>query len=119
MMKTLILEFDSNTKNRWSIFKVTNKSPNQKSKKRSYYFVTSQYEDPEEAKTRIRAMLKSKTIRGGAKQIAGDMAHDKDYEHHFTVKKIAKGLSRERAEEIRNRLKGKTPRKMMYNKPRS
>ena len=118
MTKTLLLEFDTKTSNRWSIFKVTNKSPDQKSKKRSYYFVTSQYEDPEEAKTRIRAMLKSKTIRGGAKQIAGDMAHDDDYEKHFIVKKIAKGLSRERAEEIRNKLKGKTPRKMMYNKPR-
>lgn len=104
-------------KGTYSIFKVTNNQPG--AKRKSYYFVTGVYTDPEDVKTRIRGIAKSKTIRGGAKAIAGDMARDgEDYEDDFTVTKISSGLSKERAEELRAKLKDKTPRQKTYNKPR-
>ena len=112
-------EFTGKGNKGWSIFKITNTNPKEKkSKKRTYYFVTSQFTEEHDVMTRVRAMLKSSTTRGGIKAIAGDMAKDADYEDHFAVKRIAKGLSRERAEELRNKLKGKTPKKLIYNKPR-
>lgn len=102
----------------YNVFRITNEKTGGKKKKR-YYFVTGVYDDPEDVKTRIRGIAKSKTIRGGAKAVASDMARDgEDYEDHFKVVRIAKGLSKERAEALRNRLKEKTPRQKTYNKPR-
>lgn len=102
----------------YNVFKITNNKPGKKKKR--YYFVTGVYNDPEDVKTRIRGIAKSKTIRGGAKAIAGDMARDgDDYEDDFSVVTVAKGLSKERAERLRNRLKDKTPRQKTYNKPRT
>lgn len=102
----------------YRIFKVTNEKPGVKQKK-SYYFVTGVYSDPEDVKTRIRGIAKSKAVRGGAKQVAGDMAKDgDDYDDHFKVKLVAKGLSKTNALEMRNRLKDKAAPKKMYNKPR-
>ena len=102
----------------YNVFRITNEKTGKKKKR--YYFVTGVYDDPEDVKTRIRGIAKSKTIRGGAKAIAGDMARDgEDYEDDFTVTRIAKGLSKERAERLRNRLKEKTPRQKTYNKPRT
>jgi len=115
---TPIEEFVSQKSKGWSIFKITNLNPKQKGKKRSYYFVTSQFTEEEDVRTRVRAMLKSSTVRGGIKTIASDMAHDQAYENHFGVRRVAKGLSRERAMELREKLKGRTPKKMIYNKPR-
>jgi len=112
-------DFAARNREGWSIYKITNMNPKDKrSRKRSYYFVTSQFDNEEDVMTRVRAMLKSKTTRGGIKAIAGDMARDEDYDKHFTVKKIAKDLSRERAEELRTKYKGNTPKKLIYNKPR-
>jgi hypothetical protein len=102
----------------YNVFRITNNKSGKKKKR--YYFVTGVYDDPEDVKTRIRGIAKSKTIRGGAKAIAGDMARDgEDYDDHFTVTSVAKGLSKERAEELRARLKDKTPRQKTYNKPRA
>lgn len=102
----------------YSIFKITNKNPGNKDEKK-YYFVTGVYDDPEKVRTRLRGIAKSKAVRGGAKLVAGDMAKDgEDYEDHFEVKRVAKGLSKTRALELRNKLKGKTPPKKIYNKPR-
>jgi hypothetical protein len=41
-----------------------------------------------------------------------------DYEQNFHVTLVAKGLSKQRALELRNKLKSKTPPKKVYNKPR-
>ena len=112
-------DFAARNRQGWSIYKITNMNPkDKKSRKRSYYFVTSQFDNEEDVMTRVRAMLKSKTTRGGIKAIAGDMARDSKYEQHFRVKKVAKGLSRDTAEKMRSKLKGKTPKKLIYNKPR-
>lgn len=101
----------------YNVFKITNQKAGKKKKR--YYFVTGVYDDPEDVKTRIRGIAKSKTIRGGAKAIASDMARDGDgYEDDFTVSKIASGLSKERAEAMRAKLKDRTPRQKTYNKPR-
>lgn len=101
----------------YNVFKVTNEKPG--AKKKRYYFVTGVYDDPEKVKTRIRGIAKSKAVRGGAKDIARDMARDgEDYEDHFEVKLVSKGLSKKKAMELRNRLKEKTPPKKIYNEPR-
>jgi hypothetical protein len=103
----------------YNIFKITNEKVGGKKKKR-YYFVTGVYDDPDDVRTRIRGIAKSKYVRGGAKAIAGDMAKDgEDYDDHFKVTRIAKGLSKTKALEMRNRLKDKTPRQKTYNKPRA
>ena len=104
-------------KGTYNVFKITNRKGSEKQRKR-YYFVTGVYDDPEDVRTRIRGIAKSKTTRGGAKGLSKDMAKDGDYEDHFTVTRIAKGLSKERANELRNRLKDRTPRQKTYNKPR-
>lgn len=106
------------TKGTYSIFKITNNRPGVKEKKR-YYFVTGVYDDPDKVLTRIRGIAKSKAVRGGAADIAGDMANDgEDYDSHFSVKRIAKGMSKQDALKMRNRLKEKTPPKKQYNEPR-
>jgi hypothetical protein len=120
-MKDTINEFNGGSSAKqggWSIFKITNHVPNQKKEKKSYYFVTSQYDDEESVRSRVRAMIKSRTVRGGIKQIAKDMRKDSDYDRHFSVKRLAKGLSKERAMEMRQSLKSKKGKKMIYNKPR-
>jgi hypothetical protein len=105
-------------KGTYNVFKITNRKGSEKQRKR-YYFVTGVYDDPEDVRTRIRGIAKSKTTRGGAKGLSKDMAKDgEDYEDHFTVTRIAKGLSKERANALRARLKEKTPRQKIYNKPR-
>ena len=102
----------------YSVFKITNQKGSEKQRKR-YYFVTGVYEDPEDVRTRIRGIARSKTTRGGAKGLSGDMARDgEDYDDNFTVTRIAKGLSKEKANELRARLKDRTPRQKIYNKPR-
>ena len=90
----------------------------EKQRKR-YYFVTGVYDDPEDVRTRIRGIAKSKTTRGGIKGLSKDMAKDgEDYVDDFSVTRIAKGLSKERANAMRSRLKDRTPKQKIYNKPR-
>lgn len=104
---------------KWSVFKITNSNPSQKNKKKSYYYISSIQKTPEDALTRVRAMIKSKTVRGGAKDIAKDLTKDgDDYHDNFRVKKIAKGLSRARAEELRSKLKSKSRTNLVYNTPK-
>jgi hypothetical protein len=104
------------TSGKYSVFKITNKK---ESRKKRYYFVTGVYTDPDDVRTRIRGIAKSKAVRGGAHDIARDMARDgEDYDKHFTVELVKKGLSKKAAYELRNRLKEKTPPKITYNEPR-
>lgn len=104
-------------KGTYSIFKITNTQPGQKRK--SYYFVTGVYTDPEDVKTRIRGIAKSDAVRGGAKLVSKAMAAaGDDYEEDFTVKRIAKGMGKTEALELRNKLKDKIAPKKVYNKPR-
>lgn len=104
-------------KGTYSIFKITDNRPG--AKKRSYYFVTGVYTDPEDVRTRLRGIAKSKAVRGGAASVAKAMASDgEDYEDHFTVKRVAKGMGKTEALELRNKLKEKIAPKKIYNKPR-
>jgi hypothetical protein len=100
----------------YSVFKVKNENPKGKNKDKIFYHVTKRFDNEEGVKTVVRAMLKSKTIRGGAKSIAGDMAKDSDYKDDFSVTKIASGLSKEAAYDLRDRLKHKAKKKYLYNK---
>ena len=104
-------------KGTYSIFKITDNRPGVK--KKSYYFVTGVYTDPEDVRTRLRGIAKSKAVRGGAATVAKAMASDgEDYEDHFRVKRIAKGMGKTQALEMRNRLKEKIAPKKVYNEPR-
>lgn len=104
-------------KGTYSIFKITNNLPG--TKKKSYYFVTGVYTDPEDVKTRIRGIAKSKAVRGGAATVSKAMAAaGDDYEEDFKVMRIAKGMDKTRALELRNKLKDKVSPKKIYNKPR-
>lgn len=110
-------DFEKN-RSSYNIFKIVNNKPGDKEKKK-YFFVTGVYDDPDKVKTRLRGIAKSKAVRGGAKLVSGDMAKDgDDYDRHFDVSLVAKGLSKTRALELRNKLKTKTPPKKVYNKPR-
>ena len=53
----------------------------------------------------IRTYVNSKSVGGGAKELAKDIKGAwKDYDEHFTVKAMGKGMSREAAERRRAQL---------------
>ena len=50
----------------------------------------------------IRTYVNSKSVGGGAKELAQDIqGAGKDYDEHFTVKAMGKGMSKESAERRR------------------
>ena len=66
--------------------------------------VTSTY-TKENVLSGVRSYVDSKSVKGGAKAIATDIAGaGKDYHEHFTVKELGKGMSKEAAEKRRAEL---------------
>ena len=105
----------------WTVWKITNHRHKKgaHASDRIYYFCSGQFKDPHDALTRVRAMVHSRTIRGGAKRAASDMEADPDYGSHFSIKAVARGLTKEKALELRSRLKSqRSLAKKIYNKPR-
>lgn len=103
----------------YSVFKVKNNNKSGANKDKIFYHVTKRFDNVEDVKTVVRGLLKSKTVRGGVKDVAKDMAKDNDYEKDFEVTKVAGGLSKEAAFDLRDRLKSKTKKKAIYNKSKS
>ena len=69
--------------------------------------VTSTY-TKENVLSGVRSYIDSKSVKGGAKAIATDIAKSgKDYHEHFTVKELGKGMSKEAAEKRRTELVSK------------
>lgn len=104
-------------KSNYNVYRVTNTTPGSHKNKR--YYIISTVSDSDKLKTIIRGMSQSSTARGGIKDMAKDMKKvGDDYRQSFDVKTLVKGTTKERATEIRNSLKSKTPPTKTYNEPR-
>lgn len=80
----------------YSVFEITNTKNGRK-----HFMVSSSYTE-ETILSGIRTYVDSKTVGGGAKALAQDIKNSgKDYDEHFTVKAVGKGMSREAAERRR------------------
>lgn len=83
----------------YSVIEITNTKNGRK-----HVMVTSRY-TPETILSGIRTYAKSKTVGGGAKELAKDIQNSgKDYDEHFKVKEMGSGMSREAAEKRRAEL---------------
>lgn len=83
----------------YSVFEITNTKNGKK-----HFLVSSTY-TTENVLSGIRSYIDSKSVKGGAKEIARDIANSgKDYHEHFTVKEQGTGLSKEAAEKRRSDL---------------
>ncbi len=83
----------------YSVIEITNTKNGKK-----HVMVTSRY-TPDTILSGIKTYAKSKTVGGGAKELAQDINDSgKDYHEHFKVKAMGSGLSREAAEKRRAEL---------------
>ena len=80
----------------YSVFEITNTKNGRK-----HFMVSSTYTE-ENILSGIRTYVNSKSVGGGAKELAKDIkGAGKDYDEHFTVKAMGKGMSKESAEKRR------------------
>ena len=83
----------------YSVFEITNAKTGRK-----HYMVSSVY-TVDNILSGIRTYVKSKTVGGGAKDLAQDIKNSgKDYDEDFSVKEVGKGMSKEAAEKRRAEL---------------
>jgi len=83
----------------YSVFEITNNKTGRK-----HYMVSSVY-TVNNVLSGIRTYVNSKTVGGGAKDLAQDIKNTgKDYDEDFSVKEAGKGMSREAAERRRAEL---------------
>jgi hypothetical protein len=83
----------------YSVFEITNTKNGRK-----HFMVSSSYTETT-ILSGIRTYTSSKTVGGGAKALAQDIDNaGKDYDEHFTVKVVGKGMSKEAAEKRRAEL---------------
>ena len=83
----------------YSVFEITNGKTGRK-----HYMVSSVY-TVDNILSGIRTYVKSKTVGGGAKDLAQDIKNSgKDYDDDFSVKEVGKGMSKEAAEKRRAEL---------------
>jgi hypothetical protein len=83
------------------------------------YYMISPYEEEGGIVARIRDKVKSKSARGGIKDIAKKMDDlGADYESQFRLKAVSGWVSRDRAVELRNKLSKNAVAKSgkIYNK---
>ena len=85
------------------VFEITNTKNGRK-----HFIVSSRYNE-DNILSGIKTYTKSKTVNGGAKELAQDIqASGKDYHEHFKVKQMGSGLSKEAAEKRRAELVNKS-----------
>ena len=83
----------------YSVFEITNDKTGRK-----HYMVSSVY-TVENILSGIRTYVNSKTVGGGAKELASDIKNSgKNYDDDFKVKQVGKGMSRDAAEKRRAEL---------------
>lgn len=105
-------------KDRYDVYRIVNNLPGAKKGKK--YYMISNLETEEKVMSRIRGMLTSKTATGGIKTMAKDMnSAGDDYKEDFSLRRIAKGLDKTAASQLRNRMTKKSPKGKVYNSPRS
>ena len=92
----------------YSVFEITSKKTGRK------HIMISSTLTLENILSTIRTYSKSKTVSGGAKELAQDIVDSgKGYEEDFTVKQVGKGMDREGAEKRKAELVTKSGKK--YN----
>jgi len=80
----------------YSVFEITNLKNGRK-----HFMATSAY-TKENILSSIRSYIDSKTVKGGAKDLAQDIVKSgNDYKEKFTVKQHGSGMSVEQAEKMR------------------
>ena len=80
----------------YSVFEITNTKNGRK-----HFMVSSTYSED----NILSGIRTSKSVGGGAKELAQDIkGAGKDYDEHFTVKAMGKGMSKEAAEKRRAEL---------------
>lgn len=107
MYNELEEEYEKHPGGNVRVYQVTNlqKGPD-KGKK---YYMINPYQDDRGLVARIRDKVKSKTARGGIKDLAKTMGQiGDDYEKDFRLKAVSGWVSRERAIELRNKLSKNT-----------
>ena len=83
----------------YSVFEITNQKTGRK-----HYMVSSVY-SVDNILSGIRTYVNSKTVGGGARDLAQDIkGSGKDYDEDFSVKQMGAGLSKEAAERRRAEL---------------
>ena len=83
----------------YSVFEITNDKTGRK------HYMVSSVCTVENILSGIRTYVNSKTVRGGAKELASDIKNSgKDYDEDFKVKQVGKGMSRQAAEARRAEL---------------
>ena len=88
-----------NSGKQYSVFEITNTKNGRK-----HFMVSSSY-DENNILSGIRTYVDSKSVGGGAKDLAQDIKQaGKNYDEHFTVKTQGKGMSKETAEKRRAEL---------------
>jgi hypothetical protein len=103
MYNELEEEYEKHPGGNVRVYQVTNlqKGPD-KGKK---YYMINPYEDDRGLVARIKDKVKSKTARGGIKDLAKTMGSMGDgYEEKFRLKAVSGWVSRDRAIELRNKL---------------
>jgi len=83
----------------YSVFEITNNKNGRK------HFMVSSVYDEQNILSGIRTYVNSKTVTGGAKELAQDIkSSGKNYDEHFSVKALGTGMSKEGAERRRAEL---------------
>ena len=83
----------------FSVFEITNTKNGKK-----HFMVSSSYNE-DNILSGIRTYVNSKSVGGGAKELATDIKNSgKNYDEHFTVKAMGTGMSKESAERRRAEL---------------
>lgn len=94
-----VQENSKNTGKEYSVFEITNTKTGKK-----HYMVSSRYTE-ENILSGIKTYVHSKTVNGGAKELAKDIDNTgKDYHEHFKVKTMGSGLDKVAAEKRRAEL---------------
>lgn len=89
----------SSTGKVYSVFEITNSKTGRK------HFMVSSVYTADTILSGIRTYVKSKTVGGGAKDLAQDIKNSgKEYDENFSVKEVGKGMSRSNAEKRRAEL---------------
>lgn len=83
----------------YSVFEILNTKNGKK-----HYMLSSTY-SLENILSGIRSYIHSRTVNGGARELAQDIkSSGKDYSKHFRVKEVGTGMSKEAAEKRRAEL---------------
>lgn len=83
----------------YSVFEITNTKNGKK-----HYMISSVY-TLDNILSGIRTYMNSKTVRGGARELAQDIkGAGKEYDEYFEVQEVGKGLDRQSAERRRAEL---------------